>query len=117
MVAWPMGLPKPRADGAGRQAGKGAGRFETDAGPADQFATTTAVFETLTLVYRCTGAQRDAIWGFFRGDAAMGGVWFDYTNPFTLQAGAARFVVGQEPKETVAAPKFDMAVSLEFRLS
>lgn len=116
MAAWPPTLPKPRAEGATRQPGKGAGRFEVDAGPADQFATTTAVFETLGLIYRCTGAQRDDLWGFYYGDAAQGGVWFDYTNPFTLQAGQARFLVGQEPREAPAPPKFDMAVVLEFRL-
>ena len=115
MTAWPDSLPLPRVDGAGRQQGKGAGRFETDAGPADQFTTTTAVFEVLTLIYRCTAAQRDTLTDFFRGPAGMGGVWFDYTNPFTKRAGQARFFSGQEPKETAVPPKFAMAVTLEFR--
>lgn len=116
MTAWPAGLPYPRATGAQRQANKGAQRFEVDAGPAKQRPVTTVAFERLDLTYRCTRAQADTLWDFYWGDAAQGGVWFDYIHPFTGTAGQARFLVGQEPKEAPASglPKFDMAVSFEF---
>lgn len=114
MTSFPGGLPFPRATGAGSSLAKGAGRFETDAGPAIQWATTTAVRENLQLTYPCSAAQRDSLIDFFKGDAAMGGVWFDFTNPFNLADGQARFLVGQEPKQTPAPPKFEVSIVLEF---
>lgn len=115
MTAWPAGLPYPRADGAGRARLQRTRRFEVDSGPAEQDPTSTAKVERLDLTYRCTRAQADSIWTFFEGPAAKGGVWFDYTHPFDLTSGQARFIAGQEPKETPTPPKFDMAISLEFR--
>lgn len=114
MVAWPVGLPYPRARGAGGSPNKGATRFETDAGPAKQRAVSTAVIDTLQLVYSCTAAQRDTLLNFHRGEGAQGGVWFDYINPFNGVAGQARFLVGQEPKQVPDPPKFDVSVVLEF---
>lgn len=113
-MAFPSSLPKPRADSADRQLGKGAGRFEPDAGPAAQWATTTADFEILTLVYRCSASQRDDLVNHYRGEGARGGTWFDFTNPFTLGGGQARYLVGQEPKERPLPPKFEVSIVLEF---
>lgn len=114
MTAWPSGLPYARAAGAGRTANKSGARFETDAGPGKQRPTTTTAVERLDLSYRCTRAQADDLWTFYFGDAARGGVWFDFTNPFTGTEGQARFMIGQEPKETPVPPRFEMAIALEF---
>lgn len=117
MTAFPNDLPLPRANGAGWNLGKGGSRFETDSAIAKQRATTTAAVGVLSLVYRCTKAQMETLAGpagFYYGAAGQGGVWFDFTHPFTGAAGQARFMVGQEPKITAVPPKFDVAVTLEF---
>lgn len=114
MTAWPSGLPYPRAAGAGRTANKSAARFETDAGPAKQRRTTTTGVERLDLSFRCTRSEADSLWDFYHGDAAEGGVWFDFTNPFNGVSGQARFLVGQEPKETPVPPRFEITIALEF---
>lgn len=114
MTTWPSNLPPPRADGASYQPLKGAARFEADSGPASQRAISTVISDQLTLTYRLSLSQHDAMMTFYYGEAGQGGVWFDFYHPFRKVNGQARFLSGQEPRVSPVPPKFDVNVVLEF---
>ena len=68
----------------------------------------------MTLIYRCTAAQRATLVdSFFPGGGGGGGVWFDFPHPLTGATVQARFLVGKEPQTVAVPPKFDVTVVLE----
>jgi hypothetical protein len=113
MPAWPSDLPVPRWGGFQIAPAPVARRFEVDVGPAKQSQTTTASFDRISLVYRCTGAEMSKIFSFFKKEGAGGGVWFDFVQPFTGETVNARFVADAPPSGVERAPKFDVTVPLE----
>lgn len=91
-------------------------RTENDAGPAKQRRITTAAAERVTVSYKMTSADRTWLRDFYKGEAAGGGVWFDWTHPVELVVCQARFLAGAPPSYTPWKPDWLVKVTLEYRL-
>lgn len=92
-----------------------ANRTPTDSGPVKQRRVSTARPELLSLRYLMTSLDRDWLIAFYKGDAAGGGVWFNWTDPTTNTVRLARFQAEQPPKIEAYAPDWLVTVQLEVR--
>lgn len=90
-------------------------RSDNDAGPAKQRRITTAAAERVQVSYKLTSVERVWLRDFYKGDAAGGAVWFEWTHPVELVVVQARFVSGEPPEITPWKPDWLAKISLEYR--
>ncbi|ATC34170.1 hypothetical protein CA606_18545 [Caulobacter vibrioides] len=113
--AWPADKGRVLADGFRDTFPTLVQRSDVDAGPAKQRRTTTAASHTVDAVYKMTSAERQWFSGFYFGEAAGGGVWFDWYHPVEQQTVLARFVRDAPPSYEPWKPDWRVSVRLEWR--
>lgn len=113
--AWPDDKGRVIADGFRDTFPDLVDRSETDTGPAKQRRVTTAAPGTIEVVYKMTTAERIWLRAFFMGEAAGGGVWFEWRHPVEQRTVVARFVKGSPPAYEPMKPDWRVSVSLEWR--
>jgi hypothetical protein len=112
---WPSDKGFLLSDGFEDTFGNLVDRSDTDAGPAKQRRITTAAAERVAFSIKLTSAERAWLRAFFKGDAAGGAVWFEWTHPVELVTVQARFIAGEPPSYTPWKPDWLAKISLEYR--
>ncbi len=113
MPAWPETLPNFLAAGYERAPGPSGERFQPDRGPAKQRLTTRAAPWQLSFQLKCTKAQRDAFWEFWRDDCKRGALSFTMTDPVEEDEASFSFLIDQAPRESFAKPYYMISFPME----
>lgn len=113
--SWPADKGYPLAEGFRETFPKLVNRSSTDTGPAKQRRVTTAGPFTVEVTYDLTTAERAWLEDFYFGDAAGGGVWFEWRHPVTQATVLARFVEDSPPSYAPWRPTWLATVQLEVR--
>lgn len=107
---WAAGIPPILADGFQRQPQESGVRFAVERGPAKQRGGSAATPWDYQCTLRGDRTEIDAFWTFW---AERGGRRFVMVDPREDVWRLWRFVIGRQPRETVAAPWFVVAFQLE----